>query len=55
MQNTYQNKIVDIQSKKPPIFSKLEGGKKFKIESNFKPAGDQPMAIKQLVFNARNG
>ena len=32
MQNTYQNKIVDIQSKKPPIFSKLEGGKKFKIE-----------------------
>ena len=55
MQNTYQNKIVDIQSKKPPIFSKLEGGKKFKIESNFKPAGDQPMAIKQLVFNARMG
>jgi len=55
MQNTYQNKITDIQSKKPPIFSKLEGGKKFKIESNFKPAGDQPMAIKQLVFNARMG
>jgi excinuclease ABC subunit B len=55
MQNTYQNKIVDIQSKKPPIFSKLEGGKKFKIESNFKPAGDQPMAIKQLVFNAKMG
>ena len=55
MQNTYQNKIVNIQSKKPPIFSKLEGGKKFKIESNFKPAGDQPMAIKQLVFNAKMG
>jgi excinuclease ABC subunit B len=55
MQNTYQNKIVDIQSKKPPIFTKLEGGKKFKIESNFKPAGDQPMAIKQLVFNAKMG
>ncbi len=31
MQNTYQNKITDIQSKKPPIFSKLEGVKKFKI------------------------
>ena len=55
MQNTYQNKITDIQSKKPPIFNKLEGGKKFKIESNFKPAGDQPKAIKQLVFNARKG
>jgi len=31
MQNTYQNKIIDIQSKKLPIFNKLEGGKKFKI------------------------
>jgi len=55
MQNTYQNKITDIQSKKPPIFSKLEGGKKFKIESNFKPAGDQPKAIKQIVINAKKG
>ena len=53
MQNTYQNKITDIQSKKLPIFSKLEGGKKFKIESNFKPAGDQPTAIRQLVINAK--
>jgi excinuclease ABC subunit B len=55
MQNTYQNKIVDIRSKKPPIFGKLEGGKKFKIESNFKPAGDQPTAIRQLVINAKKG
>ena len=55
MQNTYQNKITDIQSKKPLIFQKLEGGKKFIIESNFKPAGDQPTAIKQLVINAKKG
>ena len=55
MQNTYQNKITNIQSKKPPIFNKLEGGKKFIIESNFKPAGDQPTAIKQLVLNAKKG
>ena len=55
MQNTYQNKITDIQSKKPPIFNKLEGGKKFKIESNFKPAGDQPTAIRQLVINTKKG
>ena len=55
MQNTYQNKITNIRTKKPLIFRKLEGGKKFKIESNFKPAGDQPMAIEQLVFNARKG
>ena len=55
MQNTYQNKITDIQSKKLPIFNKLEGGKKFKIKSNFKPAGDQPTAIRQLVINAKKG
>ena len=31
---------------------KLEGGKKFKIKSDFKPAGDQPEAIKKLVNGA---
>ena len=35
MQNNYQDKITDIQSKKPLIFKKLEGGKKFKIKSRF--------------------
>ena len=55
MQNSYQNKITDIQSKKPLIFDKLEGGKKFIIESNFKPAGDQPAAIKRLVENTKKG
>ena len=28
--------------------NKLEGGKDFKITSNFKPSGDQPVAIKEL-------
>jgi len=55
MQNTYQNKITDIQAEKPLIFKKLEGGKKFKIKSNFEPAGDQPLAIKQLVLNVKKG
>ena len=49
MQNTYQDLITDIQSKNPEISGKLEGGKKFKIKSEFKPAGDQPGAIKKLV------
>ena len=49
MQNTYQDLITDIQSKNPQISEKLEGGKKFKIKSDFKPAGDQPQAIKKLV------
>ncbi len=52
MENTYQDLITDIQSKNPKISGKLEGGKKFKIKSNFKPAGDQPEAIKKLVKGA---
>ena len=52
MENTYQDLITDIQSKNPKIGGKLEGGKKFKIKSDFKPAGDQPEAIKRLVKGA---
>ena len=52
MENTYQDLITDIQSKNPKISGKLEGGKKFKIKSDFKPAGDQPEAIKKLVKSA---
>ncbi len=52
MENTYQDLITDIQSKNPKISGKLEGGKKFKIKSDFKPAGDQPTAIKKLVKGA---
>ncbi len=52
MENTYQDLITDIQSKNPQIGGKLEGGKKFKIKSDFKPAGDQPEAIKKLVNGA---
>ncbi len=52
MENTYQDLITDIQSKNPKISGKLEGGKKFKIKSDFKPAGDQPDAIKKLVKGA---
>ncbi len=55
MQNTYQDLITDIQSKNPEIKGKLEGGKKFKIKSDFKPAGDQPEAIKKLVKSAKKG
>ena len=55
MQNTYQDLISDIQSKNPKFAGKLEGGKKFKIKSDFKPAGDQPEAIKKLVKSAKRG
>ena len=53
MQNTYQDLITDIQGKNPEIGGKLEGGKKFKIKSDFRPAGDQPGAIKKLVQGAK--
>ncbi len=53
MENTYQDLITDIQSKNPKIGGKLEGGKKFKIKSDFTPAGDQPDAIKRLVRGAK--
>ena len=53
MENTYQDLITDIQSKNPKISGKLEGGKKFKIKSDFRPAGDQPEAIKKLVQGAK--
>ena len=52
MPNTYQDLITEIQSKNPEIHQKLEGGKKFKLVTDFKPAGDQPEAIKQLVKGA---
>ena len=55
MQNTYQDLITDIQSKNPQISGRLEGGKKFELVSNFKPAGDQPNAIKKLVESANKG
>ena len=55
MQNTYQDLITDIQSKNPEISGKLEGGKEFKLVTDFKPAGDQPDAIKKLVNSANKG
>lgn len=44
------NTINEKESKDTNKLSldKLEGGKDFKITSNFKPSGDQPTAIKEL-------
>ena len=53
MQNTYQEKILDLETTNNSINKKLEGGKKFKIKSNFQPAGDQPQAIKKLITNLK--
>ena len=55
MQNTYQDKITEIQDSSSFFGKKLEGGKKLKVVSDYKPAGDQPNAIKQLVQKAKKG
>ena len=34
---------------------KLEGGIAFQMESEFTPAGDQPVAIKELSLGVNNG
>src|SRR3954451_22258853 len=40
---------------KPARPDKAEGGRKFVLQSDYQPAGDQPTAIKELVEAAGNG
>jgi excinuclease ABC subunit B len=54
MQNTYQEKSGDPIGKDFLFGKKLEGGIKLSIVSDFKPAGDQPKAIKRLLSGIRN-
>ena len=54
MQNTYQEKILDLEATNNSPRVKLEGGIKFKIKSDFQPAGDQPEAIKALTKNLKD-
>jgi len=54
MQNTYQEKSSDPISKDFLFGKKLEGGIKLSTVSDFKPAGDQPEAIKKLISGIKN-
>jgi excinuclease ABC subunit B len=40
---------------KPQRPEKVEGGKRFRIQSDYEPAGDQPTAIRELVGTALKG
>ncbi len=40
---------------KPQRPEKVEGGKRFRIQSDYEPAGDQPTAIRELVGTALTG
>ena len=53
MQNTYQEKIGNLEANNSVSRKKLEGGIKFKIKSPFQPAGDQPDAIKKILTNLK--
>ncbi|MGK2286035.1 excinuclease ABC subunit UvrB [Pedomonas sp. V897] len=44
--------FVPHKAQRPP---KAEGGRRFKLASEFQPAGDQPQAIAELVANLRAG
>ncbi len=54
MQNTYQEKSLDPIDKDFLFGKKLEGGIKLSTVSNFKPAGDQPGAIKKLISGLKD-
>ena len=54
MQNTYQEKLADLEVNNSKKINKLEGGIKFKIKSDFQPSGDQPEAIKQILKNLKD-
>jgi excinuclease ABC subunit B len=45
----------DFVPHRPRRPEKAEGGKKFRIVSDYQPAGDQPQAIRELVDTAREG
>ncbi len=54
MQNTYQEKSLDPIDKDFLFGKKLEGGIKLSTVSDFKPAGDQPEAIKKLISGIKD-
>ncbi len=54
MQNTNQEKQSYPINQDFILGKKLEGGIKFSTVTNFKPAGDQPEAIKKLISGIKN-
>ena len=53
MQNTYQEKLADLEVNNSKDFKKLEGGINFKIKSDFQPSGDQPEGYKKIIKKSR--
>ena len=54
MQNTNQEKQSYPMNQDFILGKKLEGGIKLSTVTDFKPAGDQPEAIKKLISGVKN-
>jgi excinuclease ABC subunit B len=47
--------LLKALAEHPDLIQRPEGGRKFELVSEFKPAGDQPQAIQELVEGLRRG
>jgi excinuclease ABC subunit B len=47
--------MPDLSAVRPHRREKLEGGKRFRLQAEFEPAGDQPTAIAELAQGILNG
>lgn len=54
MHNNRPDQMPDIQDSSAPL-EKLEGGRRFNMQTEFQPAGDQPTAIKELAAGIAAG
>ena len=55
MHNNSPEHMPDLSAVLPHRREKLEGGKRFRLQSEFAPAGDQPTAIAELAAGVLNG
>ncbi len=55
MHNNSPDHMPDLSAVLPHRREKLEGGRRFRLQSEFAPAGDQPTAIAELAQGILNG
>ena len=51
MPDTFAEHTIFLPEKRPPV----EGGQRFRLVSDYKPAGDQPQAIEALADGLEAG
>ena len=55
MHNNSPDQMPDLSTVLPHRREKLEGGRRFRLQAEFEPAGDQPQAIAELAAGIRAG